>query len=157
MCWFPSRYRIITEARHNQTTLPISVHSNNWNNCDSFRIVQYTCYRWAQLKLDRRFGGWGKGKGKAPHGQKGKGKASRAKKGKGKGGTHGNWDPIPLGNQTARTHARTKRNDFPVEHPQTSDEPKWTMMCFSVCPCCLLLLRSVMFVQLFRVPSFLLV
>ena len=31
---------------------------------------------------------------------------------------------IPLGNQTARTHALTKRNDFPVEHPPTSDIPE---------------------------------
>ena len=30
-------------------------------------------------------------------------------------------DPIPLGNQTARTHPRTRRNDFLVEHPLTSD------------------------------------
>ena len=30
-------------------------------------------------------------------------------------------EPIPLGNQTTRTHARTKRNDFLVEHPPISD------------------------------------
>ena len=31
-------------------------------------------------------------------------------------------DPIPLGNHNARTHARTKQNDFPVElTPPTSN------------------------------------
>ena len=30
-------------------------------------------------------------------------------------------DPIPLGNQAARSHARTRRNDFPIEHTPTSD------------------------------------
>ena len=42
-------------------------------------------------------------------------------KGKGKNPARTTSDPIPVGNQTARTHARTKRNDFPVEHPPTSD------------------------------------
>ena len=34
-------------------------------------------------------------------------------------GNQHNLDPIPLGNQTARAHAQTKRNDFPVEQPPT--------------------------------------
>jgi hypothetical protein len=53
-----------------------------------------------------------------PPWQKGKEKAPRDQKGNGKTATSTILDPIPLGNQTARTHARTKRNDFPVEHPQ---------------------------------------
>ena len=56
-----------------------------------------------------------------PPWQKGKEKAPRDQKGNGKTATSTILDPIPLGNQTARTHARTKRNDFPVEHPPTSD------------------------------------
>ena len=56
-----------------------------------------------------------------PPWQKGKEKAPRDQKGNGKTATSTILDPIPLGNQTARTHARTKRNDFQVEHPPTSD------------------------------------
>ena len=58
--------------------------------------------------LDRRFGEWrGKGKGKAPHGKREKEKRGTVFRG-----------PIPLGDQTARTNARTngtKRNHFPVD------------------------------------------
>ena len=46
----------------------------------------------------------------------------RTKRGKGKG--EGVWPHLrsnSIGNQTARTNARTKRNGFPVEHPPTSD------------------------------------
>ena len=66
-------------------------------------------------------GGREKGKLSAP---KGKRESSHSKKGKGKSLAHRIWDPIPLGNQTARTHARTKGNDFPREHPPTSDLSK---------------------------------
>ena len=79
-------------------------------------------------------GGGGREKGKLP-GPKGKRESSpgppgptketphdlACQKGKGKRPASTTFDPIPLGNQTARTHARTKRNDFPVEHPPTSD------------------------------------
>ena len=65
------------------------------------------------------------GKGKAPQdhpAQKRKSPTTKTRpKGNGKRPAHGHFDPIPLGNQTARTHARTKRNDFPLEHPPTSD------------------------------------
>jgi hypothetical protein len=87
----------------------------------------------SQLKLDRRFG-VGEGKREAPR-TKREGKAPRdhpsprrkrpttnpAQKGKGETATSTHFDPIPLGNQTARTYARTKRNDFPIEHSLTSD------------------------------------
>ena len=63
----------------------------------------------------------GAGKRESSWTQKGKGKAPRGKKGKGKRAATKHLDPIPLNNQTARTHARTKRNDFLVEHPPTSD------------------------------------
>ena len=77
----------------------------------------------------------GEGKRESSRAQKGKGKATQdhpghqrkspttwpGKKGKGKRPASTTFDPIPLGNQTARTHARTKRNDFLVEHPPTSD------------------------------------
>ena len=61
------------------------------------------------------------GKRESSQDQKGKGKAPRDQKGQGKRAASTHLDPIPLGNQTARTHARTKRNDFPAEHPPTSD------------------------------------
>ena len=63
--------------------------------------------------------GRGKGKLVAPKEEKRERSAGK----KEKGGKHGTLlcDPSPLGNQTARTHARAKRNDFPVEHPPTSD------------------------------------
>ena len=64
-----------------------------------------------------------KGKGKAPQdhpAQKRKSPTTKpGPKGKGERPTSGILDPIPLGNQTARRHAQTKRNDFPVEHPQS--------------------------------------
>ena len=50
-----------------------------------------------------------------------KGKHPWTKKGKGKMATSTICDPIPLGNQAARTHPRTERNDFAVEHPTTSE------------------------------------
>ena len=56
-----------------------------------------------------------KAKGKFPG-------TTQDQKGKGKGG--GVWPHLrsnSIGNQTARTNARTKRNGFPVEHPPTSD------------------------------------
>ena len=53
--------------------------------------------------------------------KKEKGKFPGTKKEKGKRPAHKHFDPIPLSNQTAGTHARTERNDFPVEQPQISD------------------------------------
>ena len=67
------------------------------------------------------FWGWEEGKRESASPPKGKRENSAGPKGKGKTGNIF-WDPIPLGNQTARTHARKKRNDFLVEHPPTSDE-----------------------------------
>ena len=46
--------------------------------------------------------------------QEGKGKSPWGKREKGSGATT-IWAPFSLGIQTARTHARTKRNDFPVD------------------------------------------
>ena len=69
--------------------------------------------------LDRRLGGWGLRKQRFIHFRhKGKGKDSRSKKEKGKdGGLF--WVRIPLGNQTARTHARNETKPFPGwTHPQ---------------------------------------
>ena len=57
-----------------------------------------------------------KGKGKVRHGKRKKGKLATAKGKQEKEGTVF-WVRVPLGNQTARTHARTddtKRNDFPI-------------------------------------------
>ena len=62
----------------------------------------------------------GREKGKFPKPKKKKGK-SLGPKGRGECPAHNFWDPIPLGNHSARTHARTKRNELPVEHPPTSD------------------------------------
>ena len=75
----------------------------------------------SQTKLDRRFGGWGEGKGKAPWDQEGKGKSPRAKKEREKSNQQFLRSNSTRQPQTARTHARTKQNDFPVEHPPTSD------------------------------------
>ena len=61
------------------------------------------------------------GKRESSQDQKGKGKVPRKQNGKGKTAARTHFDPIPLGNQTARTHAQTKRNDFPVEPPSTSN------------------------------------
>ena len=75
-----------------------------------------------------------KGKGKAPRDHPGPQRKSPTtnlgQKEKRKRPAHTHFDPIPLGNQTARTHARTKRNDFPVEHPPTSDFVVELMVCF---------------------------
>ena len=66
----------------------------------------------SQLKLDRRFGAWGKGTGKARRPPKWR-ESSAPHKGKRENGGNDFWIGIPLGNETARTRARTKRNDFP--------------------------------------------
>ena len=77
--------------------------------------------------MDRRFGGGGKGKGKARRPQKGKGKARRPRKGKGNG-----RQPLLGSNSTsqpdraqARTHARSARHGTKRfsswTHPPTSD------------------------------------
>ena len=71
--------------------------------------------------MDRRFGGGGgreKGKLVAPKRERGKLGGAKEKRGQ-TGKPFG--DPFPLGNLTAPTPARTMRNDFPVEHPPTSD------------------------------------
>ena len=67
----------------------------------------------------------GKGKGKVRRPKNGKGKVRHPKKEKGKG-RKPFCDPIPLRNQTARTHARTHAwhdtERFPGwTHPPTSD------------------------------------
>ena len=59
-----------------------------------------------------------KGKLQGPKREKGK---LPSQKGKRERGGRRLLNPIPLGNQTARTQARTKRYDFPVEHRPTSD------------------------------------
>jgi hypothetical protein len=69
--------------------------------------------RQAELKLDRRFGGGEEGKSESSSRSHGKGKALRNQKRKGKTTTSTSLDSMLLGNQTARTHARTKRNDVP--------------------------------------------
>ena len=57
-------------------------------------------------------GGQGKRENSSP--PKGKRESSAPHEGKRKNTGSLFCDPIPLGSQTARTHARTKRNDFPV-------------------------------------------
>ena len=59
----------------------------------------------------------------SPLRQKGKRDSSpRQNREQGKGVPATSDIQFPIGNQTARTHARTKRNDFQVEHLPTSDE-----------------------------------
>ena len=94
---------------------PHEQHSWEWTGFFIFVVTPdlLKAYRSAQLKLDWRFGGGGKEKGKRP--KKGKGKARRDMKGNGKW-----WQPLLRSNSTKQpNHAYARTNE-------TKRLPGWT-------------------------------